>query len=60
MTDKKYCPFCGDEKIEYIGQDPDHKAHVYHCSECDVYFKVYTLKPPFNVIIVGKESKRGT
>jgi transposase-like protein len=45
------CPFCGsDENLRPIGKTKDGKV-VYKCEDCNVYFSIEVLKPPFEIVI---------
>jgi|GEM_PF-3910054 transposase-like protein len=44
------CPFCGDENIRPIGKTKDGKV-VYRCEDCEIYFAIEILKPPFEIVI---------
>jgi transposase-like protein len=35
----EYCPYCGYDAIDYIGQTPD-GFHIIHCRECAADFAV--------------------
>jgi len=48
----KCCPFCQeDEHVDFIGLLDGRGVDVYYCNNCEVYFAVEEIKPPFKVSI---------
>jgi transposase-like protein len=52
--DEFFCPRCGEEgSLKYIGLDKDGNE-VYFCPECESYWVIKELEPPFEITIDKK------
>ncbi len=49
MEDVLFCPFCGSNNIEYIGRQGERE--IRRCRDCEIYFIVEELEPPFDATI---------
>ncbi len=52
MTEVGYCPFCGNDEIKLVGKRKGgDEMTVYRCDNCEKYFAVEELEPPFEVVV---------